>query len=370
MLRQAGLAGRLDRQGLVHDGLLLRFDGGQYRIPFGDLTDWTTTMYGQQEVVKDLIAARLADGGQVHFGVPDVTVREVTSQAVVTCTLDDGPVEVKGHFLAGCDGFHGVCRKSVPAGELTAFQHDYPFAWLGILAQAPPANAELVYAAHRHGFALHSMRSPTVSRLYLQVSRDETLEQWPDDRIWAELDIRLAVDGGQTIIRGPITGRSMTQMHSFVVEPMQYRRLFLVGDAAHIVPPSAAKGLNLAVSDARQLAGAFGAWYDDGDREPLDEYSRTCLRAVWQAQGFSDLMTALLHTDPGGYQDRLRTARLRELVTSHATALAFAEGYVGLSRHALLGGERTTRGLRPVSDRPVSDRPVPDLAAGSAQGSR
>ena len=359
LIRQAGLAGRLDRQGLVHDGLLLRFDGGQYRIPFGDLTGWTTTMYGQQEVVKDLIAARLADGGQVYFGVPDVTVAEVTSQAVVTCTLDDGPVEIRGDFLAGCDGFHGVCRRSVPARELTAFQHDYPFAWLGILAQAPPANAELVYAAHQRGFALHSMRSPTVSRLYLQVSRDETLEQWSDDRIWAELNIRLAVDGGETVVRGPITARSITQMRSFVVEPMQYRRLFLVGDAAHIVPPSAAKGLNLAVSDVRLLAGAFGAWYEEKDRGPLDDYSRTCLRAVWQAQEFSALMTALLHRDPVGYHDRLRTARLRELVTSHATALAFAEGYVGLSRHAMLRGARTARGLRPV----------PDPAVASAQGS-
>jgi p-hydroxybenzoate 3-monooxygenase len=351
VLRQAGLAGRLDRQGLVHGGLLLRFDGGQHRIPFGDLTGWTTTMYGQQEVVKDLIAARLADAGQVHFGVADVTVRDVASRAVVTGTLDDGPVQVEGDFLAGCDGFHGVCRQSVPAGQLTSFQHDYPFGWLGILAQAPPANTELVYAAHQRGFALHSMRSPTVSRLYLQVSRDETLDQWSDDRIWAELGIRLAVDGGETIIQGPITGRSITQMRSLVVEPMQYRRLFLVGDAAHIVPPSAAKGLNLAVSDVRQLADAFGAWYDDGDRAPLDDYSRTCLPTVWQAQEFSELMTALLHSGPGGYQDRLRIARLRELVTSHATALSFAEGYVGLSRHALLGGEPAMRGLRPVPDR-------------------
>jgi p-hydroxybenzoate 3-monooxygenase len=351
LLRQAGLAARLDRQGLVHDGLVLRFDGSQHRIPFGDLTGWTTCMYGQQEVVKDLIAARLADGGQVHFGVPDVTVRDVTSKALVTCTIDGGPAEVAGDFLAGCDGYHGVCRRSIPSGELTVYQHDYPFAWLGILAQAPPSNAELVYAAHERGFALHSMRSPAVSRLYLQVSRGETLNEWPDERIWEELGRRLAADGEQTIVRGPVTSRGITQMRSFVAEPIQHRRLFLAGDAAHIVPPSAAKGLNLAVSDVRLLAAAFGAWYEDKDREPLDDYSRTCLRAVWQAQEFSALMTALLHRDDGGYQERLRIARLRELVSSNATAVAFAEGYVGLSRRAVLGGWRPIRGLPPMRER-------------------
>lgn len=357
LLRQVGLGGRLDQQGLLHDGFVLRFDGGQYRVPFGDLTGWATCMYSQQKVVADLIDARLAAGGQVYFGVPDVTVLDLTSEVLVTCTLDDGPAEIHGDFLAGCDGFHGVCRGYVPARELTVFEHEYPFGWLGILAQVPPSNPELVYAAHQRGFALHSMRSPTVSRLYLQVSRDETLEQWPDDRIWEELGIRLAVDGEVTIARGPVTARGITQMRSFVAEPMQYRRLFLAGDAAHIVPPSAAKGLNLAVSDVRLLGAAFGAWYGDKDREPLDDYSRTCLRAVWQAQEFSELMTALLHSHHGDYQDRLRSARLRELVTSGATAMAFAEGYVGLSRHALLGDLEKIRHLHPVPGPAVVSTP-------------
>jgi p-hydroxybenzoate 3-monooxygenase len=338
LLRAAGLADRLDREGLVHKGFELRFGGDRYRVPFTELTGWITCMYGQQEVVKDLIRAREAAGGRLHFEAADVGVTDLGSDTPrVTCTLDGTRVEIRGDFVAGCDGFHGVCRPSIPAGELTAYQYAYPFAWLGILATAPPSSEELIYAVHERGFALHSMRSPTVSRLYLQVDPGDSVEQWPDERIWEELRVRLALDHGQALSEGPITARAVTTMRSFVVEPMQYRRLFLAGDAAHIVPPSAAKGLNLAVCDVRLLAEAFVAWYRDGDREPLGDYSRTCLRAVWQAQEFSAQMTALLHPESGedAYQSRLRLARLREVVSSPAAATALSDSYVGRSRLAV-----------------------------------
>jgi p-hydroxybenzoate 3-monooxygenase len=366
LLRAAGLADRLDREGLVHHGFELRFDGGQHRIPFTELTGWTTCMYGQQEVVKDLISARLLVGGQVHFGVDDVALRDLeTGMPKVTCTLDGSPAEITGDFVAGCDGFHGVCRSAIPAGVLSEYQHVYPFAWLGILAQAPPSSPELIYAVHERGFALHSMRSPAVSRLYLQVSPDETLDMWPDERIWGELRVRLALDSGEKLAKGPITARNITSMRSFVVEPMQYHRLFLAGDAAHIVPPSAAKGLNLAVSDVWLLAAAFCAWYQENNRDLLDDYSRSCLRAVWQGQEFSALMTSLLHRFPGqdAYQARLRRARLHDLVSSRAVATAFAEGYVGLSRPAITGHVGALPGLDPV----CSDS---DASAGLASSPR
>jgi p-hydroxybenzoate 3-monooxygenase len=338
LLRKVGVASRLEREGLEHRGFELRFGGSRHRIAFTELTGWTTWMYGQQEVVKDLIAARLSAGGQLHFSAADVAVRDLAAGAArVTCTLDGGPAEITGDFVIGCDGFHGVCRRAIPASALRTYEHANPFAWLGILATAPPSNPELVYAVHERGFALQSMRSPAVSRLYLQVSPDETLDRWPDERIWAELRARLAVESGESVAGGPITARSITAMRSFVAEPMQYRRLFLAGDAAHIVPPSAAKGLNLAVSDVRLLAEAFAAWYRESNRELLDSYSDRCLPAVWQGQEFSAMMTSLLHRVPGedAYQTRLRRARLHNLVSSPAVATAFAEGYVGLSRHAL-----------------------------------
>jgi p-hydroxybenzoate 3-monooxygenase len=338
LLREAGLADRLDREGLVHEGFELRFDGSQYRLPFTELTGWTTCMYGQQEVVKDLIKAREAAGGQLYFGVDDVALGDVETDAPrVRCTVQGEPVEIIGDFVAGCDGFHGVCRHSVPTGALTTYEHAYPFAWLGILAAVAPSTEELLYAVHERGFALHSMRSPTISRLYLQVGPAEALADWPDERIWAELRTRFALDGREVLNEGPILSRGVTAMRSFVVEPMQYRRLFLAGDAAHIVPPSAAKGLNLAVADVRLLAAAFTAWYADGSRDLLDGYSRACLAAVWQGQEFSALVTSLLHRFPAedGYAARLRQARLRDVVTSRAAATAFAEHYVGLARARL-----------------------------------
>ncbi|PWU25247.1 MAG: 4-hydroxybenzoate 3-monooxygenase [Candidatus Rokuibacteriota bacterium] len=346
LLRQAGVAERLDREGLVHEGFELRFDGNQHRVPFAELTGWTTCMYGQQEVVKDLIQAREAAGGRVYFGVDDVALRDVeTDTPSVRCTVQGEPVEIFGDFVAGCDGFHGVCRHSVPSGALVTYEHSYPFAWLGILASVPPSTEELIYAVHERGFALHSMRSPAISRLYLQVGPAEPLDHWPDERIWAELRSRFALDSREVLNDGPILSRGVTEMRSFVVEPMQYQQLFLVGDAAHIVPPSAAKGLNLAVADVRLMAAAFTAWYADGSRELLDGYSRAALAAVWQGQEFSAQMTSLLHPFPGedGYTAKLRHARLRDLVTSKATATAFSEQYVGLARARLAGGTRASR---------------------------
>jgi p-hydroxybenzoate 3-monooxygenase len=340
LLREAGLTDRLDREGLVHEGFELRFDGGQHRLDFAELTGWTTCMYGQQEVVKDLIKAREAAGGQLHFGIDDAALLDVETDAPrVRCTLQGEPVEIAGDFVAGCDGFHGVCRPSIPAGALTTYEHAYPFAWLGILAAVAPSTAELIYAVHERGFALHSMRSPAISRLYLQVGPAEPLADWPDERIWTELRTRFALDGGEVLNEGPILSRGVTAMRSFVVEPMQYRRLFLAGDAAHIVPPSAAKGLNLAVADVRLLAAALAGWYQNGSREGLDGYSRACLTAVWQGQEFSALMTSLLHRFPAedAYAVKLRQARLRDLVTSRAAATAFAEHYVGLARARLAG---------------------------------
>jgi len=296
-------------------------------------------MYGQQEVVKDLIRAREAAGAQLHFGIEDVTPMDMeTDTPRICCTIDGGAVEIVGDFIAGCDGFHGVCRQVIPPGVLTTYDHVYPFAWLGILAAVAPSTEELIYAVHERGFALHSMRSPTISRLYLQVGHDESLDAWPDERIWAELETRFSLDGGKILTQGPIISRSITAMRSFVVEPMQHGRLFLVGDAAHIVPPSAAKGLNLAVADVQRLTRALASWYADGNRERLDAYSRACLAAVWQGQEFSALMTHLLHPFPGedSYAAKLRTARLRDLVTSKATATAFSEHYVGFARARLI----------------------------------
>ena len=323
LLREAGVAERLDREGLVHEGFELYFDGSQHRVAFTELTGWTTCMYGQQEVVKDLIRAREADGGRIHFGVEDATPLGIDTDAPrIRCTMEGEPVEIVGDFLAGCDGYHGVCRRSVPSTALTIYEHAYPFAWLGILAAVAPSCEELIYAVHERGFALHSMRTPSISRLYLQVGPAESLDAWPDERIWAELQTRFTLDGKKVLNEGRILSRGLTAMRSFVAEPMQSGRLFLVGDAAHIVPPSAAKGLNLAVADVRILAAAFTAWYANGARELLDGYSRACLAAVWQGQEFSALMTSLLHPFPAedSYAARLRHARLRDLVTSRASA--------------------------------------------------
>ena len=244
---------------------------------------------------------------------------------------DGEQVELSCDFIAGCDGFHGVCRDSIPASVLTAFEREYPFAWLGILAEAPPSNEELIYAYHERGFALHSMRSPTLTRLYLQVRPDEDLDEWPDDRIWAELDERLGLEGW-TLNTGEIVEKGITGMRSFVVEPMQCGRLFLAGDAAHIVPPTGAKGLNLAVADVRVLSAGLAAWYGEGDAAALERYSSDVLRRVWRAEHFSWFMTSMLHRleDGDAFSVKLQRAQLAYVCSSERAAASLAENYVGL----------------------------------------
>jgi p-hydroxybenzoate 3-monooxygenase len=331
LLRELEVTERLDREGLVHDGIHLRFDGRTLNVPMAELTGRHVTVYGQQEVVKDLIAARLARGGALHFEVQDVAVHDLDGDRPrITYTHAGSAQELDCDVIAGCDGFHGVSRAAIPDGALETHEFVYPFCWLGILAEAAPSTDELIYAWHERGFALYSMRSPQVSRLYLQVGPDETLDAWPDERIWAELQTRLGTDGW-SVNEGPIFDRGITPMRSFVTTPMQYNNLFLAGDAAHIVPPTGAKGLNLAVNDVRLLAAALAELYADGSRAGLDAYTDNALRRVWRAQDFSNYMTQLLHDLGGGpFQHGLQRARLDYLGRSEAAARSLAENYVGL----------------------------------------
>jgi p-hydroxybenzoate 3-monooxygenase len=333
-LRAAGLAARLDREGLIHHGIELRFGGAGHRIAFEQLVPGRAiTVYGQQEVVKDLIAARLAAGGVIHFDVSDVQPAGIDTEQPWIEFLRAGVRErIACDFIAGCDGFHGVCRDAIRAGVLTVFERAYPFAWLGILARVAPSAEELIYAHGERGFALHSMRSPQISRFYLQVDADERLERWSDQAIWAELRARLETVPGFALAEGPLIEKAITPMRSFVVEPMQYGRLILAGDAAHIVPPTGAKGLNLAVADVRVLTAALSHWYATGSSELLDGYSEQCLRRVWRAQHFSYWMTKLLHTfaSDDAYARRLQLSHLQYVVSSRAAATTLAENYVGL----------------------------------------
>jgi p-hydroxybenzoate 3-monooxygenase len=333
LLVEIGVGERLLREGLVHDGIEIQFAGRRQRIDFPSLTGGRRiTVYGQQEVVKDLIAARLETGRPLLFEVSDVSAEAFESESPVVRFGHQGDeVELRCDFVAGCDGFHGVCRESVPPGVLTAFEREYPFAWLGILAEAPPSNEELIYAYHERGFALHSMRSPTLTRLYLQCRPDEDIEEWPDERIWEELARRFEL-GGWTLNTGDIVEKGVTPMRSFVVEPMQCGRLFLAGDAAHIVPPTGAKGLNLAVADVRLLAAALAAWYRDADGSLLERYSSDALRRVWRAEHFSWFMTSMLHRLEGGdeFDVKLQLAQLAYVCSSEKAAASLAENYVGL----------------------------------------
>jgi p-hydroxybenzoate 3-monooxygenase len=333
LLNEIGVGERLSREGLVHDGIELQFAGTRHRIDFPSLTGGRRiTVYGQQEVVKDLIAARLATGRPLLFEVADVGVHAVESESPVVRFRHEGEdVELACDFIAGCDGFHGISRDSIPAGVLTPFDRDYPFAWLGILAAAPPSSEELIYAYHERGFALHSMRSPTLTRLYLQVRPDEDIGEWPDERIWEELERRLGLEGW-TLNTGEILEKGITGLRSYVVEPMQHGRLFLAGDAAHIVPATGAKGLNLAVADVRLLAAALAAWYRDGDGSLLERYSSDALRRVWRAEHFSWFMTSMLHRLEGGdaFDMKLQLAQLAYVCSSEKAAASLAENYVGL----------------------------------------
>jgi p-hydroxybenzoate 3-monooxygenase len=334
LMHELGVGARLRRQGLEHGGIELRFNGRGHRIDFRELAAGKcVTIYAQHEVIKDLVAARLAAGKPILFEATETRLYEPDSahpyitfeQNGVACRLDCD-------FVAGCDGFHGVSRSAIPAGVLTTYDRDYPFGWLGILAQAPPASAELVYVHHDRGFALLSMRSPEISRLYLQCRPEEDLSLWPDDRIWSELQKRFATDDGWQLTEGPITQKAVTGMRSFVIEPMQYGRLFLAGDAAHIVPPTGAKGLNLAVADVCVLAEALGAFYARGSSDLLARYSAVCLRRIWKVQRFSWWMTQLLHRfpDDNPFDHRRQLADLDYLTSSRAASQSLAENYVGL----------------------------------------
>jgi p-hydroxybenzoate 3-monooxygenase len=334
LLIESGVGERLKREGLVHHGIELRFNRRGHRIDMFDLTGGKAiTIYAQHEVVKDLVAARLAAGEQIIFEADDVSVHGFeTSTPSIRFKAEGKVQQVTCDFIAGCDGFHGVCRPSIPTGALTAFEREYPFAWLGILAQAPPSSRELIYAYHERGFALLSMRSPEISRLYLQVPPDEGIKNWPDDRIWKELQTRLAADGNWKLTEGPVIQKGITGMRSFVVEPMQHGKLYLAGDAAHIVPATGAKGLNLAVADVRILARALAEFYASGNTGLLDRYSEICLRRVWKVQRFSWWMTSILHrfaTD-NLFDQRRQVAELDYLTGSRAAMASLAENYVGL----------------------------------------
>jgi p-hydroxybenzoate 3-monooxygenase len=329
ILNAAGVGARMMKEGLLHHGIYLNFAGESHRIDFEELTGRTVMIYGQQEVVKDLIAARLAVRQPLYFEVDAVSVHDFeTDSPRVHYKIDGKEQTLECDFIAGCDGFHGICRASVPASQLSVFERVYPFAWLGILAEMAPASEELIYANDDRGFALLSMRSPTVSRLYLQCTPDEDVDNWSDSRIWEELRTRLHVQ----VPGGPVLQKSVTPMRSFVAEPMRFGRLFLAGDAAHIVPPTGAKGMNLAIADVQVLARGLEGFYKQGSAEGLDSYSSACLSRVWKVQRFSWWMTSLLHRFDGEtpFDHRRQLAELEYLVSSHAAAQCLAENYVGL----------------------------------------
>jgi len=333
LLVASDLGERLQREGLRHTGIELRFDGRGHRIDFAALTGKAITVYGQQEVVKDLIGSALRAGSEILFDVADVSVHDIDSHSPLVRFCRNGArEELHCDAIAGTDGFHGVCRPSIPRGALATFERTYPFAWLGILAAAAPSHDELIYAYHDRGFALFSMRSPEITRLYLQVAPDEDIDQWSDARVWSELHTRLETDDGWRLNEGPVLEKGITMMRSYVVEPMQYGRLFLAGDAAHIVPPTGAKGMNLAVADVSILARGLVAFFKTGREDLLQQYSATCLARVWRAEHFSWWMTSMLHRFPDGdsFTLKLQRAQLAYVATSRAAATSLAENYVGL----------------------------------------
>lgn len=334
LLNAAGVGERMVREGLVHHGIELVFSGARHRINLHELTGGRAiTVYGQHEVVKDLINARLFYSGSLLFECDDVAVHDVGSVAPRVTFVHHGMAqEVVSDFIAGCDGFHGVCRPSIP---VKTYEKVYPFGWLGILAEAAPASQELIYSNHEHGFALLSMRSAEITRAYLQCKPDEDVALWSDDRIWAELQQRLSTSDGAQVNQGPIIQKSVTTMRSFVTEPMQYGRMFLAGDAAHIVPPTGAKGLNLAAADVFALSRAMASYYRTGTTAQLESYSETCLRRVWRVQHFSWWMTSLLHRfeDASEFDRRRQRAELDQIVHSRAAATTLAENYTGLPFH-------------------------------------
>jgi p-hydroxybenzoate 3-monooxygenase len=334
VLTATGVGERMHREGLVHHGIYLRFGGQSHHLDFPDLTGKTIMVYGQHEAVKDMIAARLAQGGEILFESTDVSVERFdTAQPAIRFRDAAGNAKLLTcDFIAGCDGFHGVCRPSIPEGVLTFYDRVYPFAWLGILTDAPPVCPELIYANTDRGFALYSQRSPTVQRYYVQCSPDEDINEWSDDRIWHELHARLEGEDPPNLVEGPITQKGVTPMRSFVTEPMQYGRLFLAGDSAHIVPPTGAKGMNLAVADVVLLTRGLESYYKDGSMSLLDAYSPTAIRRVWKYERFSWWMTSLLHKfdDQLAFDRKVQLGELDYITSSRVAAQSLAEQYVGL----------------------------------------
>jgi p-hydroxybenzoate 3-monooxygenase len=331
LLAEVGVGDRMKREGMFHNGIHLCFNRELHYLDFRKLVGRGVAVYGQQEIVKDLIARRLADGGKILFDVEDVSVHDFDgTKPKIRFRHEGGDHEISCGFIGGCDGFHGICRPSIPADTLTAYERDYPFAWLGILADSPPPDSELIYAYHPRGFALYTMRSPAIARLYIQCDVDDDIANWPDERIWEELQLRL--DGTRPLAEGKILQKGITPMRSFVVEPMRCGRLFLAGDAAHIVPPTGAKGMNLALADVLVLSRAIAAFYRSGETDLLDSYSTTCLRRVWKAQRFSGWMTQMLHRFnlENDFDYRRQLAELDYVTSSQAAATSLAENYTGL----------------------------------------
>ena len=333
LLREARVHERLEREGQVHEGIGISFGGRRHRIDFRALTGSCVTVYGQTEITRDLFEARDAAGGTIIHDAEDVTPHGIeTDSPFLTCRRGDDVHRVDCDFIAGCDGFHGVSRQAIPSHVLRTYEKVYPFGWLGLLSRTPPVTHEVTYNHHERGFALCSMRSNTLSRYYVQCPLEDDIDEWPDDRFWDELRRRLPDDLARALVTGPSIEKSIAPLRSFVAEPMRHGRLFLAGDAAHIVPPTGAKGLNLAASDVFYLSRAFAAWYGSGDAELMDAYSDTCLRRVWKAERFSWWMTTLLHRFPenGPFGERIQLAELDYLVHSKAAMTALAENYTGL----------------------------------------
>ncbi|MCK9917669.1 4-hydroxybenzoate 3-monooxygenase [Microbacteriaceae bacterium K1510] len=335
MLIETGVGERLKREAMVHDGIFLAFNNEAHKLDFTKLVDKHVYIYDQKEVVTDLIAHRLARGGQILFEVQDVSVHGFAGaggKPTIRFTHEGKAETIECDFIAGCDGFHGICRPSLPAGSWAGYDRVYPFAWLGILSESPPPEKELIYAYHENGFALFSMRGPDLSRLYLQIKPDEDIEAWSEDRIWEELETRL--QGVRPLKRGKILQKGITPMRSYVAEPMQYGRMFLAGDAAHIVPPTGAKGMNLAMADVRVLARAFEAFFRKHQTDLLERYSTTVLKRVWKGQRFSWWMTQMLHRVHGGeyaaFDMKRQLAELDYVATSEAASTSLAENYAGL----------------------------------------
>ncbi len=333
LLTESGVGSRLHREGLVHHGVYLRFNGASHHIDFAALTAGKSiTIYAQHEVVKDLVAARLAASGKILFEAEALSLQDLQGKPRIRFEHDGSSHELECDFVAGCDGFHGISRAAIPPGILQVHERVYPFSWLGILAEVPPASPELIYAYHQRGFALLSMRSPHISRLYLQCDAADDLAAWSDDRFWSEYRTRMLGSDGFAVPDGPVLQKGITPMRGFVAEPMQFGNLFLLGDAAHIVPPTGAKGLNLAVADVRVFTRALLDFYREGKREGLARYSDTCLRRVWKVQRFSAWMTSMLHRFPGddAFAHHLHLAELDYLTGSRAASTTLAENYVGL----------------------------------------